>query len=71
MNAALETGYDSRVYTQSPSIIATSALYDDPTEFDRIANLIANDLHTLVVYVESLALAEDLVEYAFTGERKK
>jgi hypothetical protein len=39
--------------------------------FTGIANLIANDLHTFVVYVESLALAEDLVEYAFTGERKK
>lgn len=56
------------IYTDSPSIIATDAVYDDPAEFDRIANLIFNDPGTSLVCAESLALARDLVHYAFTGE---
>lgn len=35
-----------------------------------IANLIQNDPATSVVYAESLELAQDLVHFAFTGERR-
>ncbi|KAG1807359.1 hypothetical protein EV424DRAFT_1350707 [Suillus variegatus] len=70
MNVALESGDDSTVYTESPSVIATVAVYEDCVEFNRIANLIQNDPATSVVYAESLELAQDLVHFAFTGERR-
>ncbi|KAG2125574.1 hypothetical protein BD769DRAFT_1388418 [Suillus cothurnatus] len=70
MNTALESGGDCTVYNESPSILATSALYDDHAEFNRIANLIKDDLATSVVYAESLQLAQDLVHFAFSRERR-
>ncbi|KAG2737953.1 hypothetical protein P692DRAFT_20883064 [Suillus brevipes Sb2] len=68
INAALEGSAGKELYTQTPSIFATTGLYDDKAEFNRIANLIANDPATVVVYAESLALAKDLVQMAFIGE---
>jgi hypothetical protein len=35
MNNALESGDYGMIFTQSPSIIATSALYSDEAELDR------------------------------------
>ncbi|KAG1831613.1 hypothetical protein EV424DRAFT_1534281 [Suillus variegatus] len=68
MRATFEASGDRMIYTESPSIIATHALYNDRAEFNRIANLIANDPGTSVVYAESLGLAEDLVNLAFNWE---
>jgi hypothetical protein len=36
--------------------------------FIGIANLITNDPATSIVYAESLVLAQDLVEFMFTGK---
>ncbi|KAG1871223.1 hypothetical protein DFJ58DRAFT_837196 [Suillus subalutaceus] len=68
MKAALKANKNEMIYTESPPVIATNAVYDDGGEFDRIANLISNNPGTSVVYAESLALARDLVHFAFTGE---
>ncbi|KAG2130580.1 hypothetical protein BD769DRAFT_1386968 [Suillus cothurnatus] len=61
---------DCTVYNESPSILATSALYDDYAEFNCIANLIEEDLAMSVVYSKSLELAEDLVHCTFSHERR-
>lgn len=36
MTAAFEESGDQMIFTQSPSIIATNVLYNDPAEFDRV-----------------------------------
>lgn len=36
MNAAFENSGNEMIFPQSPSIIATQQLYNDPAEFDRM-----------------------------------
>lgn len=61
---AFESSGSRMIYTDSPTILADQVLCADPAEFNRIAQKMARDLDTTVVYADTLLLAERLRDAA-------